>query len=191
MTRTVLIFAVVVRMLGTLPAFAQPEEGSVMFSGTVSLSHWSGDLYGEGTVFDMTPNVAYFLSRNVSLGGEAAFAASTGQSELLAGPALAYYFASKSEVVPYVATSALLQCNARSGGGNSFVGHSIRLRAGLAWFVSHAIALTPEAVVSFDTRQEWEYPNIPYNYHRFKVNARGTVYSMGMGISGLLGPHKK
>ncbi|HEY3296607.1 MAG TPA: outer membrane beta-barrel protein [bacterium] len=194
MHRNALILALLVCLITTLPALAQPEKGSTMISGTVSFSHYSGDLYSSYTDVMLAPNVSYFLTPNVALGGELAGGLSSGNgyttTRVLIGPSLNVYFSSASQVVPYVGGALLLESESHRYSGHTFTysGNSIKLRAGLAWFVRPALALTPEFQINFDTREE---PEGYWNGQAHTVNMHGTVVSFGMGISGLLGPHKK
>jgi len=167
-------------LLAAGAANAHVRKNTWLVQGNVAFSSSSGDLYGNEnlTLFDLSPAAHCFLANKLALGGKLDYASEKqgdfSNSSLLIGPSLHYYLARDldAKVNPYLGAAILLSSDSHDNGvvSDSRSGSTIQLAAGLAWFWTEHLALTPE---------------LSFNLENLDGD-NGTTIMLGAGLAGFL-----
>lgn len=128
--------------------FAQTEEGVWMVGGSISFN--TGD---NNTTIDLSPSAAYFVMRNLAVGGNFSLSYSKlGQNKTTqfgVGPLVRYYFG-KTNIKPFVhgEFGIVSQKFKFPNSSNTENGINFLLALGLAGFINENVAL--EALAGYD-----------------------------------------
>ncbi|HUU46186.1 MAG TPA: outer membrane beta-barrel protein [Acidobacteriota bacterium] len=177
-------------ILTTTAAMAQPaaiQRGSVMISGSASITRAGGDLYesddGAYTTISVTPSVGFFTRDGTMVGGFLSYTRTSREDGASAyvlglGPTAAFFMNTNSDVVPFVGGGAKIMTIGGSYGGSpdSETGYGFFVSGGVVFLVGSHLGITAET---------------SYNYDRFSAEGSnavvtGNIIGFAVGVAGFL-----
>jgi hypothetical protein len=160
------------------------DKGALIIKGTAGFSNQSGDLYGsdDTKTFLLSPNVNYFVGRNFFIGGGLDLTSQSqgdlSMSTVAIGPQIGVAFGNPDvKSIPFLAAGiryASMNVSYSGMGSASATGSSIYLGGGVIFAVKEHIGINLEVAANIQ------------NLSTDGQSASGTIFSIGVGISGLL-----
>ncbi len=143
------VYALLLTLAVVSNVFAQTEEGVWMVGGNININ--TGD---NATTVDFTPSAAFFVMRNLAVGGNITLSFSKlGDNKLTrfgVGPMTRWYFGKNSNVKPFAhGEFGIVSLKTETPSGSSTEnGLQYLLALGLAGFLNQNVAL--EALAGYD-----------------------------------------
>lgn len=193
-----LTIGIICALVLTVMASAQEHitAGTWNFDGTANFAIYSGDLYGNRTLLEISPSATYFLSKGFGLGvnlglGRSSYNSSdsygykSSATYFEIGPKVSYFIDNGSLAVPFMC----LEYNMAEYSYHNEYGDSIYYDSyddgyklnkiifvgGIALFINQNIAIMPQINYSIHTMKE------------DSIEVDGNVLTIGVGIGTFLG----
>lgn len=112
-------------------ANAQTEKGTVLLGGEVAFTSIEST-----SMFNLAPNVGFFVADNFAVGGQFSFFTSEGYTSWGVGPFARYYFSKNTSGKPFVGANLNI-----GGDDNTDTQVGFGAKAGYALFLNKSIAL--------------------------------------------------
>lgn len=122
---------------------AQTMSGNWLVGGDAGFNSYKADGATESvTQYNISPQIGYFIMDNLAVGALLSYSSDYAKTSRLGiGPAVRFYFADLGESAKLLGQVDFLINSVTPDGGDAVSGTTLGVKAGLAWFLNHHVAL--------------------------------------------------